>query len=94
MVVLQPREAKEVGAPLTVRGYTRVSKDTLEVSLLDREREVISSKTVRVGGRTSTWEFFETTLEFSENYEGLAILRVVGTQGSAFTGTETQIFLK
>lgn len=52
VVVLQPREAKEVGAPLTVRGYTRVSKDKLEVSLLDRE--VISSKTVRVGGRTST----------------------------------------
>jgi len=94
-VVLQPREAEELGSPLTVRGYARLFEGLVTVSLLDREREVISSKTVRANDWTAAWGLFETTLEFS-GYHGLATLRVGSRspRDGTFVGTETEIFLE
>jgi len=94
-VVLRPREAEEVGSPLDVQGYTRLFEGQVTVSLISREREVLSSKTVRVNDRAAAWGLFETTLEFS-NYEGLATLRVgSGTpRDVSFVGTETEVFLE
>lgn len=95
-VVLQPREAEEVGSPLNVRGYSRHSGKGVTVSLLDREREIIASKTVRAGGRgAAAWEPFGTTLGFS-GHEGLATLRV-GGRGSPdgpLAGTEVEVFVE
>ncbi len=94
-VVLQPREAEEVGSPLSVQGYTRLFEGQVTVSLLTREREVISSKTVRANDWTTAWGLFEATLEYS-GYEGLATLRVGGNspRDGSFVGTETRIFLE
>lgn len=95
VVVLQPREAEEVGSPLFVRGYARLFEGQVTVSLLDREREVISSKTVRANDWATAWGLFETKLEYS-GYEGLAALRVGSRspKDGSFLGTETEVFLE
>lgn len=95
VVVLRPREAEEVVSPIDVRGYARLFEGQVTVSILDRERDVVSSETVRADHPNGTWGLFETTLEFSD-YEGLATLRVGGrsTQDGFFVGTETEVFLE
>lgn len=95
VVVLQPREAEEVGSPLMVRGYARLFEGRVTASLLDRDREVISSKTVRANDWTTAWGLFAATLEYS-GYEGLATLRVGSNspRDGSFVGTETEIFLE
>ncbi len=78
-----------------MQGYTRLPEGQFKVSLLSREREVLSSKTVRVNDRAAAWGLFETTLEFSD-YEGLATLRVGSgsPRDNSFVGTETEVFLE
>ncbi len=95
VVVLQPREAEEVGSPLLVHGYARLFEGRVTVSLLGRDREVISSKTVRANDWTTAWGLFTATLEYS-GYEGLARLRVGSSspRDGSFVGTETEVFLK
>lgn len=94
VVVVQPREAEEVGSPLTVQGYTRLFEGQVTVSLLSREREVLSTKTVRASDWAAAWGLFETTLEFS-NYAGSATLRVgsESPRDGSFVGTETEVFI-
>ncbi len=95
VVVLQPREAEEVGSPLLVHGYARLFEGRVTVSLLGRDREVISSKTVRANDWTTAWGLFTATLEYS-GYEGLARLRVGSNspRDGSFVGTETEVFLE
>ncbi|WP_207957043.1 Gmad2 immunoglobulin-like domain-containing protein [Rubrobacter tropicus] len=94
-VVLQPREAEEVDSPVSVQGYTRLFEGQVTISLLSREREVLSSKTVRANEWAAVWGLFEATLEFSD-YEGLATLRVGSgsPRDGSFVGTETEVFLE
>ncbi len=95
VVVLQPREAEEVGSPLMVQGYARLFEGRVTISLLDRDREVISSKTVLANDWTTAWGRFAATLQYS-GYEGLATLRVGSRspKDGSFVGTETEIFLE
>lgn len=95
VVVLQPREAEEVESPIGVRGYARLFEGRVTVSLLDRERETIASKTVRATDWTSAWGLFATTIE-SSGYEGLATIRVGSRspKDGSFVGTETEVFLE
>jgi len=95
VVVLQPREAEEVGSPLMVQGYARLFEGQVTVSLLDREREIISSETVRANDWVKVWGLFEAPLEYS-GYEGLATLRVGSRspRDGSFVGTETEVFLE
>jgi hypothetical protein len=95
-VVLQPREAeKVVGSPLMVQGYARLFEGQVTISLLDRDREVISSRTVRANDWTTAWGLFAATLEYS-GYKGLATVRVGSNspRDGSFVGTETEIFLE
>ena len=95
VVVLQPQEAEEVGSPITVEGYARLFEGQVTVSLLDRDREAISSKKVRANDWTSAWGLFGARFEYS-GYEGLATLRVGSRspKDGSFLGTETEIFLE
>lgn len=95
VVVLQPREAEEVGSPLVVQGYARLFEGRVTASLLDRDREVISSKTVLANDWTTAWGLFAVTLQYS-GYDGLATLRVGSNspRDGSFVGTETEIFLE
>lgn len=94
-VVLQPREAEEVESPIDVRGYARFFEGQVTVSLVDRERDVLASRTVRANDWTSAWGLFEARLAFS-GYEGLATLRVGSRspKDGSFVGTETEVFLE
>ncbi len=94
-VVVQPREAEEVSSPLTVEGYARLFEGRVTVSLLDREREVISTETVRANDWATAWGLFEATLEVPD-YEGRATLRVGGEspRDGSFVGTETEVFIE
>lgn len=91
-VVLQPREAEEVESPIDVRGYARPPEGEVTVSLLDREQDLVASKTVRADAGASAWGLFEASLEFS-GHEGIATIRV-GPEGGSFFGTETEVFLE
>ncbi len=95
VVVLQPREAEEIESPIAVRGYARLFEGQVSISILDRERDVISSKTLRTNDWASTWGHFETTIGFS-GYEGLATIRVGSRspKDGSFVGTETEVFLE
>ncbi|MBA3951421.1 MAG: Gmad2 immunoglobulin-like domain-containing protein [Rubrobacter sp.] len=95
VVVVQPREAEEVSSPLTVEGYARLFEGRVTVSLLDREREVISTETVRANDWATAWGLFEATLEVPD-YEGRATLRVGGEspRDGSFVGTETEVFIE
>ena len=95
VVVVQPREAEEVGSPLSVQGYARHFEGRVTVSLLDRERAIISSKTVRANDWANAWGLFEASLKYS-GHEGLATLRVGSRspKDGSFEGTETEIFLE
>lgn len=95
VVVLQPREAEKVGSPLSVQGYARLFEGQVTISLLDRDRELISSRTVRANDWTTAWGLFAATLEYS-GYKGLATLRVGSNspRDGSFVGTETEIFLE
>ena len=94
-VVFQPREAEEVESPIDVKGYARLFEGRVTASLLDRERDVLASKTVRANDWASAWGRFGATLEFS-GYEGLATLRVGGrsAKDGSFVGTETELLLE
>ena len=98
-VVVQPREAEEVSSPLTVEGYSRVPGALTNVSLIDRDGDVIASTAVRAEGDAGTWRPYAATLEFS-GHEGLATLRVggmsprVGPRGVTFEGAQTEVFLE
>jgi hypothetical protein len=75
VVVLQPREAERVGSPLRVQGYARLFEGQVTISLLDRNRGVISSRKVHANDWTTAWWRFAAPLEYS-GYKGLATLRV------------------
>jgi hypothetical protein len=95
VVVLQPREAEKVGSPLSVQGYARLFEGRVTISLLDRDRGVITSRTVRANDWTTAWGLFAAKLEYS-GYEGLATLRVGSNspRDGSFVGTESEIFLE
>ena len=95
VVVLQPREAEKIGSPLSVQGYARLFEGQVTISLLDRDRRVISLRTVRANDWTTAWGLFVATLEYS-GYKGLATLRVGSNspKDGSFVGTETEIFLE
>lgn len=94
VVVLQPREAEEAGNPLMVPGHARLFEGRMDVSLLDRERDIISSKTLRVKDWATAWGLFEVRLE-SSGYEGLSTLHVGNRspEDGSLVGTEMEIFL-
>ena len=95
VAVVQPREAEEVGSPLSVQGYARLFEGQVTVSLLDREREIISSKTALANDWSTAWGLFEVPLEYS-GYKGPATLRVGSRspKDGSFVGTETRVFLE
>lgn len=94
-VVLRPREAEEVESPIEVRGYARPFEGRLTVSILDRDRETLVSKTVRTGDWASAWGHFETALGVP-GYRGPATVRVGyrSPKDGSFVGTETEIFVR
>ena len=83
-VLNQPRSGARVDGSLTVSGYSRNSEATNTVTLTNAAGETIVQDTVMSNDWTTTWGYFETTLNVP-NFSGEGTLKV-GAQ-SARDGT-------
>lgn len=91
-VVVSPREAETVGAPVEVEGYTRSFEARTTVELQDGTGETLDSRTVRATDWAETWGHLEATLD-PGGYRGPAVLRVGerSPRDGAFEGVEVPV---
>lgn len=83
-VLVEPRAGAEISDPLTVSGYSRNFEASNTVVLTDPEGKFVARQTITSNDWTSTWGYFEATLDL-QPFSGKGTLRV-GT-GSARDGT-------
>jgi hypothetical protein len=91
-VVVEPRAGARIGNPLTVCGYSRNFEASNTIVLTDSEGETVIRRTVLSNDWTSTWGYFETTLDLPP-FTGKGILRV-GTESArdgTFEGVEVPV---
>lgn len=92
-VLTQPRSGARVGGSLTVSGYSRNPEATNTVTLTNGGGTVLVQETVVSNDWTSTWGYFETTLNVP-NFSGEGTLKV-GAQSArdgAFEGVEVPVY--
>lgn len=83
-VLVEPRAGTRIRGPLTVSGYSRNFEASNTILLTDSDGEVLVRQTVTGNDWSSTWGYFEATLDLPP-FSGRGTLRV-GT-GSARDGT-------
>ena len=91
-VLVEPRAGTEIHAPLTVCGYSRNFEASNTVVLTDSDGEVLVRRTVRGNDWSSTWGYFEATLDLPP-FSGRGTLRV-GTESArdgTFKGVEIPV---
>lgn len=92
-VLEQPRSGARVGDSLTVSGYSRNSEAMNMVILTDAQGETLVQETVLSNDWTSTWGYFETTLDVPP-FSGEGTLKV-GAQSArdgSFEGVEIPVY--
>ena len=91
-VLVGPRAGDRVGGPLTVCGYSRNFEGSNTIILEDEGGKVLARRTVQGNDWTSTWGYFETTLDASA-LEGKGTLRVGGesARDGTFEGVEVPL---
>lgn len=85
-VLTTPRAGERVSNPLTVSGYSRNFEARNEIILLDSSGEVVAQSNVSSNDWSSTWGYFEATLDLPE-FTGSGTLRV-GSQSARDGGFE------
>ena len=91
-VLVEPRAGARIGDPLTVCGYSRNFEASNSIALTDAEGRVLARRTVLGNDWTSTWGYFEATLDLP-SFEGKGTLRV-GTRSArdgTFEGVEVPV---
>jgi hypothetical protein len=91
-VLVEPREGARIGDPLTVCGYSRNFEASNTIVLKDDEGRVVARRTVPSNDWTSTWGYFEATLDLRP-FAGKGTLQV-GTHSArngAFQGVEVPV---
>ena len=83
-VLVEPRAGARISTPLTVSGYSRNFEASNTVVLSDPRGKVVARQTITSNDWTSTWGYFEATLDLHP-FSGEGTLRV-GT-GNARDGT-------
>jgi hypothetical protein len=92
-VLAQPRSGARVGGSLTVSGYSRNPEATNTITLTDAQGETLVRETVMSNDWTSTWGYFETTLDVPP-FSGEGTLKV-GAQSArdgSFEGVQIPVF--
>ena len=92
-VLTQPRSGARVGGSLMVSGYSRNPEATNTIILTGAGGETIAQETVMSNDWTSTWGYFETTLDVS-SFSGEGTLKV-GAQSArdgTFEGVEIPVY--
>jgi hypothetical protein len=91
-VLVEPRAGARIADPLTVSGYSRNFEASNTVALTDSKGELVVRQTVRSNDWTSTWGYFEATLDLPP-FSGRGTLRV-GTESArdgSFEGVEVPV---
>jgi hypothetical protein len=91
-VLVEPRAGDRVGDPLTVSGYSRNFEASNTIVLTDPEGETVVSRTVTGNDWSSTWGYFEATLDLRP-FTGKGTLQV-GTSSArdgSFQGVEVPV---
>ena len=91
-VLVEPRSGARIGDPLTICGYSRNFEASNTIVLEDSRGRAVIQRTIPSNDWTSTWGYFETTLELP-SFEGKGTLRV-GTESArdgTFEGVEVPV---
>ncbi len=92
-VLTQPRSGVRVGGSLTVSGYSRNPEATNTIVLTDARGETIVQETVVSNDWTSTWGYFETTLDVpSFSGEGTLKVGARSARDGTFEGVEIPVY--
>lgn len=91
-VLLEPRPGSRISDPLTVSGYSRNFEASNTITLTDSSGKTLARKTVAANDWTSTWGYFEATLDFTP-FSGRGTLRVgtYGARDGTFDGVEVPL---
>jgi hypothetical protein len=91
-VLVEPRADARIDTPLTISGYSRNFEASNTVVLTDSKGEVIAQQNVRSNDWTSTWGYFEATLDLP-SFSGRGTLRVgaESARDGTFEGVEMPV---
>ncbi len=91
-VLVEPRSGARVDGPLAVSGYSRNFEASNTVILEGERGETLARQTVQGNDWTSTWGYFETTLQ-APRFGGAGTLRVGGesARDGTFEGVEVPV---
>jgi Immunoglobulin-like domain of bacterial spore germination len=91
-VLVEPRAGGRIDTPLTVSGYSRNFEASNTIVLTDSDAEVVIRRTVLSNDWTSTWGYFETTVELPP-FSGKGTLQVgaKSARDGSFEGVEIPV---
>ncbi len=91
-VLVEPRADARIGDPLTISGYSRNFEASNTIVLTDSDGEVVVRQTVLSNDWTSTWGYFEATLDLPP-FSGKGTLRVgaESARDGSFEGVEIPV---
>ena len=91
-VLVEPRADARIGDPLTISGYSRIFEASNTIVLTDSDGEVVIRRTVLSNDWTSTWGYFEATLDLPP-FSGKGTLRVwaKSARDGTFEGVEIPV---
>jgi Immunoglobulin-like domain of bacterial spore germination len=91
-VVVEPRAGARIEDPLTVCGYSRNFEASNTIILTDSDGKVVIRRTVLSNDWTSTWGYFETTMELPP-FSGKGTLQVGANSArdGSFEGVEIPV---
>lgn len=92
-VLTQPRSGARIGGSLTVSGYSRNPEAHNTIVLRDPAGRVVIRETVMSNDWTSTWGYFETTLDVP-SFSGQGTLKVGArsARDGTFQGVEIPVY--
>jgi hypothetical protein len=94
-VLVEPRSKARISDPLMISGYSRNFEATNAIILTDPDGKVLVRRTVLSNDWSSTWGYFETTLDLPQ-FAGKGTLKV-GTQSArdgSFEGVEIPVWAR
>jgi hypothetical protein len=91
-VLVEPRAGAAIGDPLTLSGYSRNFEASNSIILTGPEGRVVARRTVLSNDWTSTWGYFEATLDLRP-FTGKGALRVGAhsARDGSFRGVEIPV---
>jgi hypothetical protein len=91
-VLVEPRPGARISDPLVVSGYSRNFEAANTITLIDATGEVVARRTVLGNDWSSTWGYFEATLDLPP-FSGEGTLRVgsASARDGSFEGVEIPV---